>query len=181
MPQNKFYKYDDSSSVSKMPLVQSRFEEHTMYPISIQDSISESNSTTKPTRIRKWCGILASLSLVFGISLMVCSIIFKFQMKGHITEAMEQDCPYSCVTACYGGMPFDRDTELCDSDFRSSCMLQCESVGMKKARMYSILFLAFVSAGGLLVVVQVIHGFVGYCCYSHTLYKKEKINQVIPL
>lgn len=180
MPLDKFYKYDDSSSISKMPLVQSRFEEQTMYPISMQDSSSESNST-KPTRIRKCCGLLANLSLVFGISLMVCSILFKFQMKGHITEAMEQDCPYSCVTACYGGMPFYRDTDLCDSDFRSSCMLQCESVGMKKAHMYSILFLAFVSVGGLLVVVQVIYGFAGYCCYSHALYKKEKINQVIPL
>lgn len=166
--------YDDKDHLldKGIPMVpestHSRSEDHTypMYIIPIQND-TPFNSTNKTKR---YCRIIANITLIIGIALVVISALFKLQSRVYISKAIENECPVNCVTTCYSRIPFN----ICDFDQRSKCDNQCLSVGIQTANTYAILFMVFVSLGGLLVVAQVVNSCIGYCCYDYITFKNQQ-------
>lgn len=134
-----------------------------MYIIPIHDV------PTTDSKPKRCCRMIANITLILGVALVVISALFKLQSRVYISEAIEAECPVNCVTTCYSRMPFPKYCE-----FQPACDEQCLSVGIQKANTYAMLFTIFVSLGGLLVAMQVIHSCIGYCCYDYIDFKNKQ-------
>ncbi|KAI7888716.1 uncharacterized protein EV154DRAFT_516617 [Mucor mucedo] len=152
--------YDDRNQlIDRMP------EE--MYIIPIHDV-----PVTLDNKPRRYCRILANVTLILGMALVVISALFKLQSRVYISQAIEAECPAICVTTCYRFMPFPTS---CES--KSACDDQCLSAGISKALTYSVLFTVFVLIGGLLVLVQVVQSCISYCFYDYIDFKNKQTGQ----
>ncbi|KAG2190555.1 hypothetical protein INT46_010233 [Mucor plumbeus] len=126
-----------------------------------------SSSQQLPSTTSRRCRLVTHIFLITGITFLVLAAVFKVESRSHISTSIENDCPANCITSCYSKLPFYQESLDCNPNEKQHCDIICDQAGMNSAKIYSILFLVFVSLGGLFVFVQFISSFVRYFCLDY--------------